>query len=283
MENLTSSVFPTWCPGCGNFGIWGALKQAIVESNIDFENLIIVYDVGCSGNMADFIKSYGVHGLHGRALPVAAGIKLASHKLTVICVVGDGGCLGEGMGHFIAASRANYDIKVLIHNNGVYGLTTGQVAPTSKTGFKGKSTPDGSLEKGVNPVALAILSGATFVARSFSQDINLTKDLIKQAISHSGFSVIDILQPCVTWNKGFGYDFYKSRVYQLDNFEKSDKNKAIGKAMEFEDTWERLPIGVFYEDQEKKAYHEFLPQIREKSLIEGKNNFDLEKLIEEFR
>lgn len=276
-------MFPTWCPGCGNWGIWGALKQAIVESNIDCENLVIVYDVGCGGNMADFIHAYGVHGLHGRPLPVAAGIKLANHKLTVICVTGDGGCLGEGMGHFIACARANYDIKVFIHNNGVYGLTTGQVAPTSKSGFKSKSTPAGVIEKGVNACALAILTGATFAARSFSQDINFTKDLMKQAIVHSGFSVIDILQPCVTWNKGFGYDFYRSRVYKLENHDIMNRNSALQKAMEHEDDWEKLPIGLFYEDKIKKAYHYLLPQIKEKGLVGNNNIFCLENFLREFQ
>jgi 2-oxoglutarate ferredoxin oxidoreductase subunit beta len=244
---------------------------------------VIVYDIGCSGNMADFIKSYGFHALHGRALPTAAGVKLANHKLTVICVTGDGGCLGEGMGHFIAAARANYDIKVIIHNNGVYGLTTGQVAPTSKTGFKSKSTPAGIIEKGVNPSALAILNGATFAARSFAQDINFTKDIIKKAIAHRGFSVVDILQPCVTWNKGFGYDFYRSRVYKLnEKYDVTNKNSALQKSMEYEDTWEKLPMGIFYEES-RPAYHELLPQIKEKSLVENNNKIDFERLIREFR
>jgi 2-oxoglutarate ferredoxin oxidoreductase subunit beta len=283
LNNLNSTIFPTWCPGCGDYGIWGSLKSAIVESEIDFNNLVIVFGVGCSGNMADFVKCYGFHGLHGRALPVAAGIKLANHKLTVLCVVGDGDCLGEGMGHFIAAARANYDIKVFIHNNGVYGLTTGQVAPTSKSGFKSKSTPAGAIEKGVNSSALAILNGATFAARSFSQDINYTKDLMKRAISHRGFSVLDILQPCVTFNKGYGYDFYRTRVYKLDEkYDSSKKDSALVKSMEYEDTWEKLPIGVFYEEN-RPAYHDLLPQIKEKALVEGKNNTNLEKLIEEFR
>ena len=283
LSDLSSPIFPTWCPGCGDFGIWASLKQAIVESAIDYNNLVIVYGVGCSGNMADFIKSYGFHGLHGRGLPVAAGIKLANHKLTVICVVGDGDCLGEGMGHFIAAARANYDIKVLIHNNGVYGLTTGQVAPTNKAGFKSKSTPAGIIEKGVNASALAILNGATFVGRSFSQDINFTKDLIKKAIAHHGFASIDILQPCVTWNKGFGYDFYRSRVYKLDEkYNSANKTLALQKAMENEDTWEHLPIGVFYEEK-RAAYHEQVEQIREKTLISRQNQLNLENLINEFK
>lgn len=233
--------------------------------------------------MADFVKCYGFHALHGRGLPVASAIKLVNHKLTVIAVVGDGDCLGEGMGHFIAAARANYDIKVIIHNNGVYGLTTGQVAPTSKPGFKGKSTPSGSLEKGVNASALTILTGGTFAARTFAQDINFTKDIIKQAITHKGFSVVDVLQPCVTFNKNFGYDFYRQRVYKLDEkYDPTNKSMAIVKAMEFEDTWEKLPIGLFYKE-ERPAYHEQLPQIKEKTLVEQKNMADIAKLIDEFR
>ncbi len=282
LSDLNSTIFPTWCPGCGDFGIWGALKSAIAESEIDYNNLVIVYGVGCSGNMADFVKCYGFHALHGRGIPVASAIKLANHKLTVVAVVGDGDCLGEGMGHFIAACRANYDVKVFIHNNGVYGLTTGQVAPTSLSGFKSKSTPAGIIEKGVNPSALSILTGATFAARSFSQDINFTKDLMKKAIVHKGFSVLDILQPCVSFNKGYGYEFYRQRVYKLENWDTSNKTLALQKAMEYEDTWEKLSIGIFYEEN-RPAYHELLPQIKEKSLVEGKNNVDLEKLLNEFR
>lgn len=283
LTDLNSTIFPTWCPGCGDFGIWASLKMAIAESNIDYNNLVVVFGVGCSGNMADFVKCYGFHALHGRGLPNAAGIKLANHKLTVIAVVGDGDCLGEGMGHFIAACRANYDIKVIIHNNGVYGLTTGQVAPTSNPGFKGKSTPAGSLEKGVNPSALGILSGATFCARTFAQDINFTKDLIKSAIAHKGFSVVDVLQPCVTFNKNFGYDFYRQRVYKLDTaHDKANKEKALIKAMECEDTWDKLPIGLFFEEN-RLSYEAQLPQIKEKTLVEQNNIFNLEKLIQEFK
>jgi 2-oxoglutarate/2-oxoacid ferredoxin oxidoreductase subunit beta len=283
LNDLNSSIFPTWCPGCGDFGIWSALKTAISESEIDYKNLVVVYGVGCSGNMADFVKSYGFHGLHGRALPAAAGIKLANHKLTVVAVVGDGDCLGEGMSHFIAASRANYDMTVIIHNNGVYGLTTGQVAPTSLHGFKSKSTPAGIIEKGVNPSALGILTGATFAARTFAQDIAFTKETIKAGIKHSGFSVVDVLQPCVTWNKGFGYDFYRQRVYKLDDkYDRTNKNSALQKAMEHEDDWEKLATGIFYEES-RPAYHEQVTQIQEKTLVEQKNTFNLEKFIEEFK
>lgn len=282
IKDLASPIFPTWCPGCGDFGIWASLKTAIVESQIDFKDLVIVYGIGCSGNMADFVKCYGFHALHGRGLPNAAGIKLANHKLTVIAVVGDGDCLGEGMGHFIAASRANYDIKVIIHNNGVYGLTTGQVAPTSLHGFKSKSTPAGIIEKGVNACALTILTGGTFAARSFAQDINFTKDIIKSAIQHKGFSVVDILQPCVTFNKNFGYDFYRQRVYKLDStYNKTDKNSALQKATEFEDTWEKLAIGIFY-DEKRASYEEQIPQIKDKTLVEQTNAFDFASLVAEY-
>lgn len=283
LTDLNSTIFPTWCPGCGDFGIWASLKTAIAESNIDYKDLVIVFGIGCSGNMADFVKCYGFHALHGRAIPSAAAIKLVNHKLKVIVVVGDGDCLGEGMGHFIAGNRANYDITVIIHNNGVYGLTTGQVAPTAKTGFIGKSTPAGSLEKGVNACGLSILTGGTFAARTFSQDVAFTKDVMKLAIQHTGFSVVDVLQPCVTWNKGYGYDFYRQRVYKLDEkYDKTNKSSALEKARENEDTWEKLPIGVFYEEK-RPAYHEMVSQLKEKTLIEQKNNYNLSELVNEFK
>lgn len=277
---IESACFPTWCPGCGNFGIWAAVKQAISELEINYENLVFVYGVGCHGNMADFIKAYGFHGLHGRALPLAAGIKLANHKLTVICQVGDGDCLGEGMGHFIAAIRANYDIKILIHNNGVYGLTTGQTSPTSQTGFVSKSTPSGVIEKPVNPTALAILSGATFVARSFTQNINLTKNLIKAAILHSGISVIDLLQPCVSFNKKFGYDFFREKTYELENHNSADFQAALNKSLETLDRG-RIPLGLFYEEK-RKPYHVLQPAITDKSLVELQNPPSIKSLIAKF-
>lgn len=259
MTKRTTKINPTWCPGCGNFGILGALKLALDQLNILPHQLACVYDIGCSGNMADFTYAYGFHSLHGRALPVAAGIKLANPKIPVIAIIGDGGCFGEGLGHFISLARGNHDIVVLSHNNYRYSLTTGQMSPTTKKGTVTPSTPAGSVEEAFNPLANAIINHATFVARGFSGNIPHLSALIVAAIKHRGFSFIDILQPCVTYNKNMPYDWFRSRIYQLDQtgHDPTNKTLALQKALEID----RLPIGIFYQAN-KPTYHEqVLPPI----------------------
>jgi len=271
---------PTWCPGCGDFGIWGALKNALVSLDLKPFQFVIVYGIGCSGNMADFIFSHGFHALHGRAIPVAEAIKLVNHQLHIIVVAGDGDTYGEGMGHFIASARGNHDITLIVHNNQVYGLTTGQSSPTTNKGTKTKSTPSGVIEVGVNPIALALSSGATFVSRAFSGNIPYTSLLIKQAIEHCGFSLVDILQPCVTFNRDKSYDWYLQRIYKLDEMDYNfkDRQKAFEKAFETE----RIPLGVFYKE-DKLAYHQEISSLKEKTLVQQSiSSIDLSPALEEF-
>jgi len=239
-----TSVKPTWCPGCGNFGIWMALKNALTKLATPPHNIVIVYGVGCHGNMRDWMNVYGVEGLHGRAIPVAQGIKLANSGLTVIAVTGDGDCLGEGGNHFLHAAKRNPNITVLVHDNQVYGLTTGQASPTAQKGLITKSTPAGVIEPPLNPLAFAIVAGGTFVSRGFAGDISHLGDLIVKAILHKGFSVVDVLQPCVTFNPSYTYEWYRKRMYQLE--QPLDKKDALERAMEWE---EKIPVGVLYEEQ----------------------------------
>lgn len=250
---LTSDAFktgflPTWCPGCGNFGIWMALREALANSGIGTNDGLLIYGIGCHGNMYNWMKIYGFEGLHGRALPVAQGVKLANHKLPVIAVCGDGDCLGEGGNHFIHAAKRNPDITVIIHDNQVYGLTTGQASPTAKQGFKTKSTPDGVVDEPINPLTLGLVSGATFLARGFAGDIAGLTQIIAAAIEHKGFSVVDVLQPCVTFDKVHTYAWYRQRLYQLsaEDYKPNDKLKALEKAMEWE---ERIPLGILYREE----------------------------------
>lgn len=254
----TSKINPTWCPGCGNFGILGSIKQALDQLNLAPHQLAFVYDIGCSGNMADFVYGYGFHSLHGRALPLAAGIKLANPKIPVIAIIGDGGCFGEGLNHFISLSRGNHDIVVLSHDNCLYSLTTGQMSPTTKKGTITPSTPAGSVEESFNPIANAIINHATFVARGFSGNIPHLTALIVEAIKHRGFSFVDILQPCVTYNKSMPYDWYRSHIYPLDQTESALQNKtqALQKALETE----KLPIGIFYQITKPTFHQQTLPQ-----------------------
>lgn len=279
ISDYQTKRFPTWCPGCGNFGIWAALKNALLKMNWSPDNFVLVYGIGCSGNMADFIKCYGFHSLHGRSVPVAVGIKTANHKLPVVVVTGDGDCYGEGGNHLIHAARGNHDITVIVHDNRVYGLTTGQVSPTAAKGYKSKSTPQGALEVGVNPLSLAITEGATFVAQGFAGDIPSLSEIISQGLSHRGFSLINILQPCVTFNKINTYMYYREHTYKLDqNYNSNDKIDALRKVMDAD----KIPLGVLYKE-ERPTYQQSLPQLSATTLFERKpSNFILDDLYKEF-
>jgi 2-oxoglutarate ferredoxin oxidoreductase subunit beta len=265
-ESLESPYFPTWCPGCGNFGVWTALKNALVELNYPEEEVVIVYGVGCSGNMADFNRVYGFHALHGRSIGNALAIKLANHRLKVIVVAGDGDTYGEGLNHLIAAMRTNHDITVLVHDNGVYGLTTGQTAPTTEKGTKTKSTPLGAPEVPINPLGIALTTDATYIARGFGNNIKHLTKLIVDGVKHPGFSLIDMFQPCFTFNKHNTYHYFKERVYNLqdEGFVPHDKMAAMLRTTETE----KLPIGVFYHNPNSVPFHATLSQLEEKPLVE---------------
>ncbi len=275
-----SGYNPTWCPGCGDWGIGLAIKQAFVQLGYDPSMVAVVFGIGCSGNMNDFLNAYAIHSLHGRAIPNAIGIKLANHKLPVIAIVGDGDCYGEGGNHFLHACRGNHDLTVIVHDNGVYGLTTGQVAPTAAKGFKSKSTPAGIIEVPINPLSLAITSGATFVAQSFAGDANNTIALIKAGIEHKGFSVVNILQPCVTFNKVNTYQYYLQRTYKLaPDYKKNDLKTAVEKSLEINE--EKFPLGIIYQ-MERPTFTDQLPQLSNKTLLEKERFVDFEKLMKDF-
>src|SRR5437660_2223879 len=203
---------PDWCPGCGDFGVLNALQRACAEMGLEPHEILVVSGIGCSSNLPGFFRSYGVHSLHGRALPFATGAKLANHALTVIATGVDGDGYGIGMNHFIQAMRRNINITYVVMNNEIYGLTTGQVSPTSETGMKTKSTPQGNLEAMLNPLALALASGCGYVARGFSGQVKHLVELYKGGIQHPGFALIDVFSPCVTFNKQNTYDWFRARV-----------------------------------------------------------------------
>ncbi len=292
LDSYKSPNFPTWCAGCGDWGIWASIKNSLVEQQIAPHEILFVYDIGCSGNMTSFVNAYGFHGLHGRAIPLAEGAAMANHKLPILVVGGDGGLYGEGMGHFIAACRANHNITVIVHNNMVYGLTTGQVSPTAAKGQKGKSTPQGVVDQSVNPIALAILSGATFVARGFAGDQKHLQELITRGMRHKGFSLIDVFQPCVTFNKVNTYAWFREKVKKIDDtvgagakqplqgaHDPGDKKSALEKAMSGDPLW----TGVFYESDEP-SYEQQLPQLEKETLVEKSiEKVDIGDLVKEFR
>jgi 2-oxoglutarate ferredoxin oxidoreductase subunit beta len=273
-DTFRTAFLPTWCPGCGDFGIWMSLKNALSELGIGTDDGVAVYGVGCHGNMYDWMKIYGVAALHGRTLPVAQGLKIANHKLPVFVISGDGDGLGEGGNHFMNAAKRNPDIAVFIHDNQVYGLTTGQASPTAKIGFKTKSTPEGVVDEPVNPMALAITAGATFVARGFAGDGPGLTALMKAAIEHRGFAVVDILQPCVTFDKMHTYTWYRQRLYKLEAEYKADNRvRAIERAMEWGD---KIPLGIFY--KEEKLSPDDGPALKDLPLVVP----DLDGLLSEF-
>jgi 2-oxoglutarate ferredoxin oxidoreductase subunit beta len=278
-QRLTS-ISPTWCPGCGNFGILTAINKALDKLSLASHQTVFVYDVGCSGNMADFVFSYGFHGLHGRALPLAAGIKLANHQLNVICIIGDGGCYGEGLNHLIELAKGNHDITVITHSNYRYSLTTGQKSPITPKGTKTPSTPDGSIEESLNPLVIALTNHATFVARGFSSDTSHLTELLTAAITHTGFALLDVLQLCPTYNKDMTQQWYQKHVYNLadSGHQLSNRAAALKKAQEKS----RLPVGIFFQ-QQKPAYHQQLPVLTSRPLVQQKiDRIDIAPLLTEF-
>lgn len=255
---------PTWCPGCGNWSIGRAVTGALTEQNLSPSDVAVVFDIGCSGNMNDFVNAYAMHSLHGRSIANAVGIKLANHDLPVMVVGGDGALYGEGGNHLLHACRGNHDITVLIHDNSVYGLTTGQVAPTAKKGFKSRSTPAGIIEHSVNGLLLALTQGATFIAQGFAANLPQLKELIKAGMQHRGFAVINILQPCVTFNHVNTYGYYFQKVYQIKDHDPSNFQAAVQLAME--PMQEKFPLGILYQT-EQATYHDQLPQVAEQALV----------------
>lgn len=248
---------PTWCPGCGDWAIILGIKKALTAKGLTPSDLFVSFDIGCSGNMNDFLNAYAVHGLHGRAMPTAIGFKIANHKMKTIVVGGDGGQYGEGGNHFLHACRGNHDLTHIVHDNNVYGLTTGQVAPTAETGYKSKSTPEGIIEQPVNPLALAISQGATFVAQTFAGNFDHLQDTLRKALDHKGYALINILQPCVTFNKVDTYTYYLERAYVLgEDHDPSNYDMAMQRAHEI--LFEKFPLGVLYNNP-RPVFHEQLP------------------------
>lgn len=276
VEDFNTKTTPNWCPGCGDYGILNALKTALTELNIERKNTVLVSGIGCASKIPQWVNVFGFHTLHGRLLPVATGVKLGNKDLTVIAAGGDGDSLGIGLSHFVHSCRRNIDLTTIIFDNAVYGLTTGQTSPTSQKGFVSKSTPFGSIESPVNPVSLAIASGATFVARGFAGDVKHLSGLIVEAIKHKGFSVIDVLQPCVSFNHVNTYDFYSKRVYKIEKTQ--DKFEAFKKSFEFE---EKIPIGIFFEENRETLIDQ-MPQLNGAPLSGRSIEVDLKNLFERF-
>jgi len=250
VKEYRGRVEPDWCPGCGDFGVLNALQRACFELGLQPHQLLIVSGIGCSSNLPGYMNAYGMHTLHGRSLPVATGAKLANHELNVICTGGDGDGYGIGGNHLMHTARRNIDLTYIVMDNQIYGLTTGQISPTSRFDMKTKSTPQGSLEWPLNPLTSAIMNGATYVARGFSGDPKHLTELIKGGIRHRGFALIDVFSPCVTFNLDNDYPFFKERVTKLEDegHDPSDWKTACEKAMAWGDT---IYTGLFFRSTDR--------------------------------
>jgi 2-oxoglutarate ferredoxin oxidoreductase subunit beta len=272
---------PAWCPGCGNFGILRALNEALVELALKPHQVLMVSGIGQAGKLPHYSRGNVFNSLHGRALPVAIGAKIANPELTVIAIGGDGDGYGEGGNHFLHSLRRNHDITYLVHNNQIYGLTKGQASPTSDEGLITKTTPEGA-SPAMNPIGLAIVAGGSFVARAFAGDTDYLSQLIQRGIRHQGLALIDILQPCVSFNHKNTFKWYRERVYKLDEekgYRPDDKKQALEKAQEW---GERIPIGLIYE-QKRPAFEDKLPALQKGGLVKQKlEPVRVRALIKEF-
>lgn len=290
MQELTIADYKTaegswWCPGCGDFGVLAALQKALLDLAIPPEQIALVAGIGCSGKIGNYINSYNLHVTHGRTMPAALGLKLGNRELTVIAAGGDGDGYAIGMGHFIHAIRRNPDITYLVMDNQIYGLTKGQSSPTSAEGFLTRSTPEGTIEHPVRPMQLAIAAGATFVAQGFSSNQKQLVDLIKAGIQHKGFSLINTVSPCVTFNKINTYDWYKQSLLNLDtvpDYDPSDRGRAMAMLMERDE----LVNGLVYEAKDTKPFEDKLIGFRAEGIANQDWHLDeavFNKILDDYR
>lgn len=264
-KDFRNNVKPNWCPGCGDFSVQAAIQKAAANVGLEPEEVALITGIGCSGRLSGYINAYGVHAIHGRALPLAQGVKMANKDLTVIASGGDGDGYAIGMGHTIHALRRNMNMTYIVMDNQIYGLTKGQTSPSSAVGFVTKSTPKGNIEKNVAPLELALSSGATFVAQGFSSDIKALTKLIEDAINHDGFSFVNVFSPCVTYNKINTYDWFKENLISIDDIENYDPNNkqlAIQTVLEHES----LVKGIVYQDTETPSYESQIEEMEGEAL-----------------
>jgi 2-oxoglutarate ferredoxin oxidoreductase subunit beta len=315
LTDVRTEVHNDWCPGCGDFGIESALQLALTEIRVELSNVVLFSGIGCSGKIVHWTNTFGVHTLHGRLLPYAQGAKLANPELEVIGIGGDGDGYGIGVGHFVHAGRRNVDMTYIVHDNGVYGLTKGQASPTLRLGAQTKSLPEPNINSNINPIMLGLAAGFTFIARSYSFDVRHLKETIKRAIAHKGFALIDVLQPCPTYNDintkaWYGGEDRKDtagrpvpRYYDL---EKAGHDPKIGEGMsedevdrktlkviELSKEWgDRIPIGVFYQNETVPTYQDRIvgrissyverpPAKQQIGTKSGESNVDLPDLTRE--
>ncbi|NOV03086.1 2-oxoacid:ferredoxin oxidoreductase subunit beta [Paenibacillus planticolens] len=285
LKDFRNNVKPNWCPGCGDFSVQAAIQRAAANVGLEPEGLAIVSGIGCSGRISGYINAYGFHGIHGRSLPIAQGVKMANRDLTVIASGGDGDGFAIGMGHTVHAIRRNIDVTYIVMDNQIYGLTKGQASPRSAEGFKTKSTPLGTIESAISPLEVAMAAGATFVAQSFSSNLKQLTAVIEAGLNHKGFSLINVFSPCVTFNKVNTYDWFKENIVDLDeipDYDYTNRVMAMTKIMETNS----MLTGIIYQNKDKKSYEDSIPSFAKEGL--SKQNLqiseaDFNKMLTEFK
>jgi 2-oxoglutarate ferredoxin oxidoreductase subunit beta len=283
VKDYLCQVKPTWCPGCGNFGIWNSLKAALANLSIAPHEVLIVSGIGCGSKLPDFTRVNGFQTLHGRPLAVATGAHLANHQLKVIVVHGDGDGFSMGGNHFLHAIRRNVDLVEICQDNRVYGLTKGQYSPTSPHGFVSKTSPTGSAEQPFNPIAVALAAGATFVSRGFAGDMPHLTWLIEQAVQHPGYSLVEIFQPCVSFNKINTYQWYQEHIYKLEDEPDWTQNNlpaAFARSLEWGN---KIPIGIFFRNTTQPTLESQIAALKPGTLVQQSLELsDIEDLKAEF-
>ncbi|MBD0380275.1 MULTISPECIES: 2-oxoacid:ferredoxin oxidoreductase subunit beta [Paenibacillus] len=285
LKDFRNNVKPNWCPGCGDFSVQAAIQRAAANVGLEPEGLAIVSGIGCSGRISGYINAYGFHGIHGRSLPIAQGVKMANRDLTVIASGGDGDGFAIGMGHTVHAIRRNIDVTYIVMDNQIYGLTKGQASPRSAEGFKTKSTPQGSIESAISPLEIAMAAGATFVAQSFSSNLKQLTAVIEAGLNHKGFSLINVFSPCVTFNKVNTYDWFKENIVDLDeipDYDSTNRVMAMTKIMETNS----MLTGIIYQNKDKKSYEDSVPNFATEGLAKQNlqiSEADFNKLLTEFK
>ncbi|MCL6597114.1 MAG: 2-oxoacid:ferredoxin oxidoreductase subunit beta [Alicyclobacillus macrosporangiidus] len=284
VKDFRNDVRPNWCPGCGDFAVQASIQRALAAMGKEPHEVAIVSGIGCSGRISGYINTYGFHGVHGRALPAAQGLKLANRNLTVIAAGGDGDGFGIGLNHFMHAVRRNMDITYIVMDNQIYGLTKGQHSPTSAKGFTAKTTPEGNIENALVPSQIALAAGIGFLAQGFSSDVNQLVSLIQQAIEYKGFALINVFSPCVTYNKVNTYDFFREHITNLDQvegYDPTDRAMAMKTVIETNG----LCTGLIYKDESRVPYEDQIPGYRETPILEADLRLDpavFDSFVKEF-
>lgn len=284
IKDFRSNIVPNWCPGCGHFSVLAALQRAVANLGLEPEQVALLSGIGCSGRISGYMNAYGFHGIHGRVLPLAQGVKMANRDLTVIAAGGDGDGYAIGMNHTVHAIRRNLDITYIVMDNQIYGLTKGQTSPRSQMGFQTKSTPAGSIEAPISPLQLALSVGGTFVAQGMSSDLKGLTTLIEEGIKHKGFSLINIFSPCVTYNKVNTYEWFKDNVVNLsdvEGYDPTDRSMALNTLLKYNG----LVNGIVYQNKEQKSYQDLVPGFKEQPIVHQDLKIpqqDFDQLLKEF-